>query len=268
MATPELNLAQLCQHACEAAQHAAAFIQAKVDTITHDQIEVKDKNSLVSFVDKTAERMLVERLKPLIPEVGFLTEEDATEDVEAPTRWIIDPLDGTTNFLHGIPVFSVSIGLEHKGEIVMGVVHEVMRQETFYAWKGGGAFLNGKPIQVTQTQTLEASILATGFPYYDYSKIESYFVVLEDFMRNSRGLRRMGSAAVDLAYTACGRFDGFFEYGLNAWDVAGGVIILKEAGGQVSDFTGGEGYLFNRQLVASNGHIHPPFLERVAKAFA
>lgn len=170
-------------------------------------------------------------------------------------------MDGTTNFIHGLPIFSISIALAHKNEIIAGVIYEINQDECFYAWKNGGAFLNGKQIYVSKTDKLDDSLLATGFPYYDYSRLDAYLQLFKHFMQNTRGVRRLGSAAVDLAYVACGRFDGFYEYGLNPWDVAAGIILVKEAGGNCIDFNEGKDYLYGREIIASNKNIQKELFE-------
>ena len=164
--------------------------------------------------------------------------------------WIIDPLDGTTNFVHGIPNYCVSIGLMQEGKIVAGVVYEVANDECFYAWKNGGAFMNKQPIQVSKAPAFSDCVLATGFPYYEFEQLEEYLRILNQLMKDTQGLRRMGSAAADMAYVACGRYGGYFEYNLNSYDIAGGVILVQEAGGTVTDFKGGDDFLFGREIVA------------------
>ncbi|HMQ46972.1 MAG TPA: inositol monophosphatase family protein [Saprospiraceae bacterium] len=251
-----INLAELCEACCLVAASVGRFIRQELGRVEGQQVETKSLNSLVSYVDKQAEEQLVQALSALLPESGFLTEEGTVaEDSSQALRWIIDPLDGTTNFLHQVPIFSISIALQQAGEIVLGVVYEANRQECFYAWKGGGAFLNGQPIRVSGQTQLADSLLATGFPYYDYGHLSAYLRILEYFVQHTRGIRRLGSAAVDLAYTACGRFDGFYEYGLHAWDLAAGVLLVQEAGGKVSDFKGGDDYLFGEELIAASPAI-------------
>lgn len=181
--------------------------------------------------------------------------------------WVIDPLDGTTNFVHQLPVYSISIGLLRHNSPVIGIVYEPNRHELFYGWKDGGAYLNGKKIAVKQNPSLENSLLATGFPYYDFNLITLYLNTLQEILRTTRGMRRMGSAAVDLAYVACGRFDGFFEYGLSPWDVAGGILLVTEAGGKVTMFDGGEDALFGREIIASSASIYPDFSEIIRRGF-
>jgi myo-inositol-1(or 4)-monophosphatase len=232
-------------------REAGVFIRSARGQVLETDIIEKDHNSLVSYVDTGSEKILVEKLKALLPDSTFLTEENTVEQAAGNLRWIIDPLDGTTNFLHQIPVFAVSVALELSGEIVLGVVLEVNRDEAFYAVKGQGAYLDGSVIQV-KNAPLSQALIATGFPYYDYTKTEQYLRALGAFMQQSRGVRRLGAAAVDLAYVACGRFDGFFEYSLAPWDVAAGALIVQEAGGFVEDFHAGQDWLFGRSIVAGS----------------
>ena len=262
-----MSLEDITNEACKLAMQAGDFIKQqsyKRDSIV---IEEKDRNSLVSYVDKTAEALLVDGLGKITPGCGFITEEDTPDVLDKEWEWIIDPLDGTTNFLWGVPVYSVSLGLKRDGKLVAGVVYEINRNELFYAHTEGNAYLNNRQIKVSTRPKLSQSLLATGFPYTDYSGIEAYMNTLKYLMENSRGLRRMGSAAVDLAYVACGRFEGFFEYGLNPWDVAGGAVIIQQAGGTVTDFSDGDGFLFGRQIIATNGLIHPELKDALARNF-
>jgi myo-inositol-1(or 4)-monophosphatase len=236
-------------------REAGAFIQSARGQVLETDIIEKGHNSLVSYVDTGSEKILVERLKALLPGSTFLTEEHTVEQSAGEHRWIIDPLDGTTNFLHQIPVFAVSVALEFSGKIVLGVVYEVNRDEAFYAVKGQGAYLDGHSIRVRNAPFSQA-LIATGFPYYDYTKTEHYLQALGAFMEKCRGVRRLGAAAVDLAYVACGRFDGFFEYSLAPWDVAAGALIVNEAGGFVEDFNRSDDWLFGRSIVAGSMAVH------------
>lgn len=255
-----MDYGKLCREAMEVVKDAGAFIRKEFDRFDRNEINEKSLNQLVSYVDVTAEKMLVEGLDQLLEECGFITEEETIKTSgDFIYKWVIDPLDGTTNFMHGIPVFSVSVGLMENKETVVGIVYEVTKDECFYAWKSSPAFLNGKEIQVSTAKTLKDSLLATGFPYYEYTAIDGYIESLRHFMKSTRGLRRMGSAAIDLAYTAAGRFEGFFEYGLNAWDCAGGAFIVEQAGGKVVDFKGGDDYLFGKQIVACCPGIYDEF---------
>lgn len=234
-----------------------------------DRQVVSDKglNQLVSYVDIETEKFLVEQLGKLVPEAGFITEENTSDIGRQTLNWIIDPLDGTTNFIHNVPVYSVSVALAKGNEVLAGAVYEIGRDELFAASIGGGAWMNGERIEVSSASQLNDSLMATGFPYYDFEQMEAYLEVLKNLMQKTHGLRRMGSAAVDLAYVACGRFEGFFEYGLNAWDVAAGILLVKEAGGTVCDFKGGEEYLFGKSIVADNTKVHEPFMNLIQKNF-
>ncbi|MBI1226191.1 MAG: inositol monophosphatase [Bacteroidetes bacterium] len=261
MNTNELEL--LCQKTCSLVTAVADFIRGEVGKVGAEKIEVKALNSLVSYVDKTAERRLVAGLSELLPSSTFLTEEGTVEQAAGEFQWIIDPLDGTTNFLHQLPYFAVSVALRQQEEIVLGIVYEVNHHECYYAWKNGGAWLNGLRIQTSTTDSLADSLVATGFPYREFETMEAYMKTLRYLMANTRGLRRYGAAAVDLAYVACGRFDSFFEYGLAAWDVAAGVLLVQEAGGRVSDFDGGDDYVFGGRLLAAAPGVFDEMLEVV-----
>ena len=249
------------------AKEAGAFIREQRKTFSNDKIEIKGLNDLVSYVDKTAEKIIVAGLEKVLPEAGFLTEEKTINRAGERYTWIVDPLDGTTNFLHGLPVYSVSIALQDGDELVAGVVYEVNQDECFYAWKGSKAYLNDKQIRVSDNAGVNKSLLATGFPYYDFEKQPAYIALFTELMQHCHGLRRLGSAAVDLAYTACGRFDGYYEYNLNPWDVAAGILIVRQAGGDVVNFKGGEEILLSRELLATNGKIAQEMLGTIQKHF-
>ncbi len=243
------------------------YLKKEIDVIGSDTIETKGLHNFVTYVDKTAEEMIMDALAEMLPEAGFIAEE--TRDTKKGDRfnWVIDPLDGTTNYIHGIPLYSISIALLDGDEVVLGVVREVVRDECFYAWKGSAAFLNGKVISVSVAAHLADSLMATGFPYYDFSKLDPYLEIFRYLMQNTHGIRRLGSAAVDLAYVACGRFEGFYEYGLNSWDVAAGALIVKQAGGCVSDFHSSADFVFGREIIATNKLIHKEFQEVVSECF-
>lgn len=251
----------------EVAKQAGDFIRQERKAFDPDKIEYKGLNDMVSYVDKNAERIIVDGLRKILPEAGFITEEKTTTSVGERYNWIIDPLDGTTNFIHGVPTFSVSIALKEYDELVAGVVYEINQDECFYAWKDAPAYLNSKEISVSKNTTVGTSLIATGFPYYDFTKQAAYIALFTELMKSSHGLRRIGSAAVDLAYTACGRFDAFFEYNLNAWDVAAGIVIVKQAGGQILNFKGGSEVLNTRELLATNGKITEEMLTAIQRYF-
>ena len=258
-----MDLQHICREIGELARVAGQFIREERSKVTNDDIELKSKASLVTYVDKEAEKMIVVKLRELLPEAGFITEEGTATEKGEQYKWVIDPLDGTTNFIHDIFPHSVSIALTKDNSPIVGVVYEIGQDELFAAWQAGGAYLNGQPISVSRSDKHEDVLLATGFPYYNFEKLNSYLKVLEFFMIETRGMRRMGSAAVDLAYVACGRFDGFFEHALHAWDVAAGVLLVQEAGGRVTDFKGGENYLFGKELISANSNYFPAFFAKV-----
>jgi myo-inositol-1(or 4)-monophosphatase len=260
-------LEQLTQQVITVAREAGAFISEQRKTFSADQIEIKGLNDLVSYVDKTAEQMIVSALEKLLPEAGFITEEKTISRTGERYNWIIDPLDGTTNFIHGLPVFSVSIALQDREELVLGVVYEINQDECFYAWQGSPAYLNGNQIKVSEAAATSNSLVATGFPYYDFTKQPAYIALFTELMKSCHGLRRLGSAAVDLAYTACGRFDAYYEYNLNAWDVAAGILIVRQAGGEVVNFKGGDEILNTRELLATNGKITGEMLQTIQRFF-
>lgn len=259
-----VNLKTLCLDVVELVREVGIQIKIEEQRISEEDIEVKSLNSLVSYVDKMAEEHLVKGLSELLPEAGYIAEEGTSDKKGERYNWIIDPLDGTTNFLHKLPVYSVSVALQDKEEIILGVVFEINRDECFYGWKNGGAFLNNQPIKVSSNSELKDSLLATGFPYYDYERVDAYFGLLKDLAHNSRGIRRMGSAAVDLVYVACGRFDAFFEYSLHPWDVAAGALIVKEGGGTICDFSGNDNWLFGKEILASNPVIYNAISKKVS----
>ena len=245
------DLATLCRTTAE-------FIREEATTFNRARIEQKGVHDLVSYVDQETERRLVAGLRQLLPEAGFITEE-GTAGPDAHTEefiWIIDPLDGTTNFVHGLPVYCISVALVQHRELVVGVVHEVGRDESFRAVRGGGAFCNDQSIHVTDVAELNNSLIATGFPYKDFGKMDDFLKILGAFFTCSHGVRRLGSAAADLAYVAAGRCEGFFEFNLNSYDVAAGILLVREAGGHVTQFLIDGDPLFGRELVASNGLIH------------
>ena len=254
---------ELCLGTCEIAREAGKFIANERKNFNDSLVENKGMHDLVSYVDKASEKLIIEQLQRLLPESGFIAEEGTNDKQGERFNWIIDPLDGTTNFVQGVPVYAVSIGLLDNDELVLGVVYEVGRDECFFAWKGGGAYLNNQPIRVSNRSNIHDSLLATGFPYSDFSRMDEYMEFLKWTMKNARGVRRLGSAATDLAYVACGRFDAFWEYDLKPWDVAAGIVIVKEAGGIVTDYSGGNNFLFGREIVATNGIIDELILAKI-----
>jgi len=252
------DLLPLSQSVADLCRRAGAFIRQQVSGFDQSKIVTKGLHDLVSYVDKESEKMLVEGLQKLFPEAGFVTEEGtvANSDASVEHRWIIDPLDGTTNFIHGLPCFAVSVALARGNRPVLGVVYEVSRDECFRGAEGLGAFLNDKPIHVSQATSIEDTLIATGLPFYKFTHADAYLKILAEYMQHSRGIRRWGSAATDLAYVACGRFDSYFEFNINAYDVAAGILLVREAGGRVTQWLEEGDPVFNRETLATNGHVH------------
>lgn len=249
------------------AASVAAFIAQENGKVSPAAIEHKHLNDLVSYVDKEAERQLVQQLSEVLPQATFVTEEDTVENEQSEYYWVIDPLDGTTNFLHSIPHFCISVALVHHRRVLLGVIYDVTRQECFWAYRGGGAFLNEGRIAVSTAARLLDAVLGIGFPYRRYGNMAAVAASLEYFLKHTQGLRRMGSAALDLAYVAAGRFDAFYEVNLNAWDVAAGIVIVEEAGGTVQDFAGTDGALFGKEIIASNPQLAAELLQKVQQFY-
>jgi len=260
-----INLKDLCKEIEQAASEAAEFILKESEGFDISRKESKGLNDFVSYVDKGSEKMLVERLSQLIPEAGFKVEEGTSDKQGLKYCWVIDPLDGTTNFLHRLHPFAISIGLMEYDEVLAGVVYEVNGKEIFTAWKNGGAWRNGVQIQVSKTSRLSDSLLVTGFPYSDFVNLEQYMDLLSYLVKNTHGIRRLGSASIDLAYVACGRFEAFYEYGLHPWDIAAGMLLVREAGGRVSNFSGNENNLDGKEIVAACSSVFSEILEIVSK---
>jgi len=261
-----MELEKITEQVCELSKQTAGFIHKEIDKLRTSDIETKGIHNFVTYVDKVSEDQLVKGLSEIIPGTGFIAEENPALEMKE-LNWIIDPLDGTTNFIHGVPVYSISIALMEKKEIILGVILEINQNECFYTWNGAPSFLNGKKIRVSETGKLTDSLLATGFPYYDYSRLDPYMSFFRFLMEHSHGIRRLGSAAADLAYVACGRFEGFYEYGLSPWDVAAGTILVKNAGGKVTDFNSGKNYIFGKEIVATNNRIFEEFMNALKEQF-
>jgi myo-inositol-1(or 4)-monophosphatase len=260
-----MDYKNLCFRVQEIARETGSFILEEGKKIKVSDIEFKGITSLVTYVDKTAEARIVKALKELIPDSGFVAEEGTAESHNEKFTWIIDPLDGTTNFIHGISPHSVSIALKENENIVIGVIYEVKSGEMFYAWKNSLAYLNSKEIKVSPNALSKNALIGTGFPYYDFDRVDNYIAAMKELMKTTRGLRRLGSAAIDLAYVAAGRFDAFFEHALHAWDVAAGAFIIQQAGGKVTDFNGGENWLFGGEIIASSNNFSNEFYKVINK---
>ena len=233
----------------------------------HIKIEYKGDADLVTAADRASEALIRERIQQQFPGHDVLGEEQGLNDQGSDYRWYVDPLDGTTNFAHGFPVFCVSMGLDYKGSRVAGVIFDPTRDELFAAEQGSGAYLNQQRIHVSKTASLAECLLATGFPSHKRHKNPNIFFY-HQITLHTHGVRRAGSAALDLCCVACGRFDGFWEFNLNPWDTAAGVLIVQEAGGMVTDFKGGPFQLHGRETVASNGLVHPALLAEFEQIFS
>lgn len=265
MLAAEITHAQIALQAY--ISNAGDFIRAEFSRFDPSHLEKKGRKDLVSYVDRNAEEILVNGCHKIIPEAKIITEEGHGIDKESDWCWIIDPLDGTTNFVHGLPIFAITVALQYKGDTVLGTVYDIMADDLFSAVKGQGATRNGKSIAVSKTTQLVDAILATGFPYENNDSLHDYLGILKDFAIEARAIRRLGSAALDLCWVACGRFDGFYELGLREWDVAGGALIVQEAGGVVSDFKGTDKFTFGRQIAAASPALHPELLSVIGRNF-
>lgn len=259
-----MDLKNICKEMVQIASEASTYIRQEAIHFDSSKVEIKGLHDFVSYVDKGAEKRLVEKLGLLLPEAGFIAEEGTSSKKGERYNWIIDPLDGTTNFLHNIHPHAISIGLADKNNVVAGVVYEVNGDEIFTTWKNGGAWLNDKRINVSGSDNISDSLIATGFPYKDFSRLDNYIDCLQYFIRNSSGIRRMGCASIDLAYVACGRVDAFFEYSLNPWDISAGMLLVREAGGKVCDFKGNENNVTGMEIIATNNILFPEILKIIS----
>ncbi len=259
-----MDLKDLCFKVIDIVNATGVFIKEERNNFSmSEDVEIKGHSNYVTYIDKASEERLVKELGELIPGSGFIAEEGTSTKKGDVYNWVIDPIDGTTNFIHGLSPYSISVGLMENNEIVMGVVLEVSHGEMFYAWAGGDAYLNGNKISVSNNREHQQALVVTGFPYCNFSHIDSYFNTMREVMEKASGIRRLGSAAVDLCYVACGRFEAFWEYALNPWDVAAGSFIVKQAGGRICDFSGGEGYLFGGEIIATNNQYFDKFYDIV-----
>ena len=254
-----VDIKTFLEAASDSAREAGLMLKKNIDVSR--EISYKGAVDLVTNFDRQAQETIVSFLSNRFPDHDFLAEEDFERNKGVEYRWIIDPIDGTTNYAHRFPIFSVSIALEWKEKVVLGVVYDPMREELFSAIKGSGAHLNGKKIRVSHVDELDKSLLATGFPYDLRESQDNNIIHFNNFLIRAQGIRRGGSAALDLCYIACGRFDGFWELKLKPWDVAAGALIVKESGGQLSDFRNKNLSIFGTEIVASNGLIHDEIVD-------
>jgi myo-inositol-1(or 4)-monophosphatase len=250
--------------ATKAAREAGKIINRASQDVGALKIQTKDYNDFVSEVDRSAEEAIINILKEAYPTHGFYGEESGKTNVDAESIWIIDPLDGTTNFLHNFPCYCVSIALQERGVLTQAVIYDPVHNDLFTATKGRGAFLNDKRIRVTNRSKLQDSLISTGFPFKDFSYLDTYVEIFKDMAKKTSGLRRPGSAALDLAYVAAGYTDGFFEINLSPWDIAAGALLVQEAGGIVGDFEGNESWLRTGNIVAGNPKVFGQMLQVIA----
>ncbi|MDH5230972.1 MAG: inositol monophosphatase [Gammaproteobacteria bacterium] len=258
---PTLNIAK------RAAHNAGNIMMRALNRLDTLNVTEKSQNDYVSEVDRMAEQEIVAILRKAYPQHGILGEEGGVQQASGSDefQWIIDPLDGTTNYLRGIPHFAVSIALKHKNQITQALVYDPVKDETFMASRGNGAQLNDRRIRVTNRKTMEGALLGTGFPFRADQDVDLFIETLRVMMPQTAGIRRPGSAALDLAYVAAGRFDGFWEFGLNSWDMAAGSLLVQEAGGVVTDLKGGDDFLSNGNILAGNIRLHLLMMQRLAK---
>ena len=249
--------------AIRAARHAGDYIVRKINKLPDLKVEVKARNDYVSEVDRHAEALIIDDLQKAYPGHAMLGEESGLIEGDGEFRWIIDPLDGTTNYLNGFPHYAVSIACEQAGRLQHGVVYDPFKQELFAASKGAGATLNNRRIRVGSRKAMDGALLATGFPFRQPERLDEYLNIFREFVRSAGDIRRAGSAALDLAYVAAGRLDGYWEDGLQAWDLAAGALIVREAGGLVTDFRGDAGFLDNGEVVAANPRLITELLRRL-----
>ncbi|ACD89653.1 Inositol-phosphate phosphatase [Chlorobium limicola DSM 245] len=255
--------------AVKAAMAAGEITLGKFGELSSPEIMAKEFKDFVTEVDKACEAAISSLITASFPDDSLLCEEGTIANGSSGRTWIVDPLDGTLNFIHSFPVFSISIALcNPEGDILCGVVYQPLLRELFTAEKGCGAFLNGKAITVSSRTGREEFLVATGIPFKEYHYLEFYMCMLKDVIRDSAGIRRAGSAAIDLAYTACGRFDGFWEYRLFPWDFAAGVLLVREAGGTVTDFGGNHNVFLRQSIIAGNATTHPMLLEKALNHFS
>jgi len=253
--------------AFRAAILAGELIRNNLGKISENDVDIKQASDFVTHVDRESEQIIIKTIRGQFPGHHFLTEESLKDEGSGEYRWIIDPLDGTTNYIHGYPVFSVSIALEINRDIILGLIYDPLRGDVFTAEKGDGAFLNGQPVKVSGVTDMANGLISTGFPFRKRELIDAYLTLFKNIFCRVSGIRRAGSAALDLAYVACGRCEGFFEIALSPWDMAAGSLLVKEAGGMVTDFGGGSDYLSSGNIIVANPAFHGEMVKEVRNVF-
>ena len=256
-----IDLKYLTEEVCRIAKEAGSFIREERKSFQRTCALKKHAHDYVSYVDKESEKRIVTCLRELLPEAGFIAEEGSGSLTDESYCWLVDPLDGTTNFIHNFAPYCVSIALRKENELLLGVVYEICRDECFYTYKGASSYLNGTPIHVSDIDNLDESFIAIGYPYDsdNYKEIAAHLV--KNCYGNVTGIRTVGAAAAELCYVAAGRFEGRVEGFIGPWDIAAGVLILQNAGGKTTDFSGGENYTSGKEVLATNGRIHSAFIE-------
>lgn len=254
--------------AMEAARLGGEELRQRFRRLASGAVRKKAFHDFVTEADQASEAALTDYIRGRFPDHAVMAEEGSPDEVREELRWIIDPLDGTTNFIHGIPMFAVSVGLEDRDGLLAGAVYDPVHDEMFHASRGNGARLNDLPIRCSEQARFDEALLSTGFPFRYFQKVDQYLRVFRSFMEGTSGIRRAGSAAMDLAYTACGRYDGFWETGLAPWDMAAGALLIREAGGIVTDFNGGDDFLEDGEIVAGGPAIHDRMLGEVREHLA
>lgn len=249
--------------ATRAARSAGDIILRSSENLSRASIDLKGKNDFSSEIDRAAEHEIIAIIKNAYPEHSILAEESGLHSGNE-YQWIIDPLDGTTNFLHGFPQFAVSIALKHRNKLEIGVIYDPLRDELFTASKGSGAMLNNRRIRVTKQNSLQGALLGTGFPFKRQRYLDTYLDMFKALITDSAGIRRAGAAALDLAYVACGRLDGYWEIGLNPWDMAAGILLVQEAGGVITDFSFQDKYMESGNVIAANPKMHQEIYKAIA----
>lgn len=267
MSLPANNKSEFLGTAFRAAMLAGECIIKNIGKISKDEIDTKQVSDFVTRVDREAESLIISTIRKKFPEHHFLAEETMHDADAAHFRWIIDPLDGTTNFIHSYPAFSVSIALQHKRETILGFIYDPLRNEIFSVEKSKGSYLNGNPVSISSNTEMQNSLIATGFPFRKKEIIDDYLSLFKRIFYKVSDIRRAGSAALDFANLACGRCDGFFEIGLSPWDIAAGSLLITEAGGIISDFGGGPDYLETGNVVAGVPDVHRELLKDVKAVF-
>jgi myo-inositol-1(or 4)-monophosphatase len=262
-----IALTALEDSACEAARLAGEILRRRFRTEVASRIETKGLHDYVTAVDREAESVILDFIGSHYPDHAVMSEESHPDVQRTGYRWVVDPLDGTTNFAHGVSPFAVSIAVEDDEGLAAAAVYDPLHDEMFQAHRGGGARLDGEPIRCSEPSISDNALIATGFPYRELSRLDAYLEAFTAVVRSTAGLRRAGSASIDLAYTACGRYDGFFEIGLCRWDLAAGALLVQEAGGRVTDMVGGESFADSGDIVAAGPGIHSVLEEITREAF-